>query len=182
MVPISKWLKHLNTVLHTTGHRGHYHQDGWRVSGELGGDGEGLWNREDSLTPPETGWWYWAGTWIEDTSMVVRKGVVETCEEARVVAAGEAAREQGIGLGRYLSTGRWSEGRPVYLMKGGSHVLSFREGALAWDARDPDQASQGWIYGGQGIRAPGKAANVLEFTYTPYLEMQTLSKLLFAIW
>ena len=65
MVPISKWLKHLNTVLHTTGHRGHYHQDGWRVSGELGGDGEGLWNREDSITPPETGSWYWAGTWIE---------------------------------------------------------------------------------------------------------------------
>ena len=29
----------------------YYHLDGKRVSGELGGDGGGLWNREDHHTP-----------------------------------------------------------------------------------------------------------------------------------
>ena len=45
--------------------------------------------------------------------MVVGKGMVEPCGEARVVAAGEAAGEQGIRLGMYMFTTWWSEGRLI---------------------------------------------------------------------
>ena len=133
----------------------YYHQDGWRVGKDLGGDDGDLWNPQDTEAPPETGWQYWAGTWLEDNSMRFLPGVVEPCREVWVMAEGEVAREAGIGLGRYLATGRWSEGRPVYGQKRGNHVLSMEEGWVAWYARNPGQQNGGWIHGGRGTNSPG---------------------------